>query len=211
MPYRYKKKRKKAIKREAKRYLFVIIVCFFIAAGLSFVVEEVPTLIQQKIDEYVMKLASEKILGEDLGKEIDAETVKDIKDHAERTLGKKLDVAGIVELKKSFDEGKMDATTVERLKSYAKKALGNKMSSSTIKRLKKDYKEKKLDTADVERIMKELDLGKIDQSSVERARQAYGKGKIDSSKIERAKKAYRRGELDPELIKKAKKALAGSK
>ena len=199
MPYR----RKKPIERQAKYYLYIIVVCLFIAAGLAFLDEEVPNLLQRKIVEGV--------LGEDLAKGIDDETVADIKSYAERTLGKKLDVAGIVALKKSYDEGKMDAATVERLKSYAKKALGNKMSSSTIKRLKKDYKDKKLDTADVERIMKELDLGKIDQSSVERARQAYGKGKIDSSKIERAKKAYRRGELDPELIKKAKKALAGSK
>ena len=209
MPYRYKKKRKKAIKGQTKRYLNIIIICFFVAAGLTFVGEEVPTLIHQKIREGVM--VQVKILGEDLAKGIDDETVADIKNHAERTLGKKLDVAGIVELKKSYDEGKMDAATVERLKGYAKKALGDKMGSSRVNRLKKAYKEKNLDTADVERIVKELGLGNIDPSNVERARQAYGKGKIDSSKIKRAKEAYRRGELDPALIKRAKIALAGGK
>ncbi len=209
MPYRYKKKRKKAVKGQAKRYLYIIIVCFFVAVGLTFVEEEVPNLLQRKILEGVM--VSAKILGEDLAKGIDAETVEDIKDHAERTLGKKLDVAGIVELKKSYDEGKMDAATVKRLKGYAKKALGNKMGSSRVNRLKKAYKEKRLDTADVERVVKELGLGKIDQSNVERARQAYGKGKIDSSKIKRAKEAYRRGELDPALIKRAKMALASGR
>ena len=209
MPYRYKKKRKKAVKGQAKRYLYIIIVCFFVAVGLTFVDEELPNLLQRKILEGVMVQA--KILGEDLAKGIDTETVEDIKNHAERTLGKKLDVAGIVELKKSYDEGKMDAATVERLKGYAKKALGNKMGSSRVNRLKKAYKEKSLDTADVERVVKELGLGKIDQSNVERARQAYGKGKIDSSKIKRAKEAYRRGELDPALIKRAKIALADGK
>ena len=205
MRYRYKYKEipKKANKGQAKRYLFIIIVCFFIAAGLAFLDKEVPNLLQRKVVEGV--------LGEDLAKGIDDETVADIKSYAERTLGKKLDVAGIVELKKSYDEGKMDAATVERLKGYAKKALGNKMGSSRVNRLKKAYKEKSLDTADVERVVKELGLGKIDQSNVERARQAYGKGKIDSSKIKRAKEAYRRGELDPALIKRAKMALASGR
>jgi len=47
--YHYRKIRKNIIKKQAKLYLFIMVTCFFAAAGIYAVTETVPNFIQKSV------------------------------------------------------------------------------------------------------------------------------------------------------------------
>jgi len=167
IPYYYKKKRRKPkrfTKKNIKLYLGLTLLCFLIAAALSFITGQVPTLVREKIDGALIA-------------------------EAERTLGRKLKHSDLDLIEKTLGI-KIDASSLDgrRGRSHGGTYDKGKIDSSFVDRIKEVYKGK-IDPADIERARQAYDRGKVDPADIDRIRQAYKGGEISRSDIERGKKA----------------------
>ncbi len=194
MPYRYKKRRKKVTKRQAKLYLFIVVVCILATAGIYLASEIVPRLIQQQIDNALMS----QTVGT---------TGEDAESEALRKLGK-------------LAAGKIDPATVGNLvRAYKGRGAGVGPAVQS----GEGYVEERASTRSPERFIwaprgrkgepgpgDRSGQGGVDQASIDRLTEAYRKGKISQTDMEKAREAYRKGEIDPALVEKVKKALAGA-
>jgi len=205
MPYRYKRKRKKPVKKQAKLFLVIVAVCLFATGGMYLATEVLPEFFHQQVEEAIM-----------------AET--------EKMLSESSDSSG-VQIPGKVGAGNLNPSVIGRITRAAKGGSGltgrsmkqgyvgrvDPRSARRPKGARKAIrggpagKEEGMDPATIESLKKAYRGGKIDQAAVQKAKEAYSKGQIDSSMIKRAKEAYKKGNLDPALIKQAKKALAGRK
>jgi len=207
MPYRYKRKRKKPVKKQAKLFLVIVAVCLVATGGMYLATEVLPEFFHEQVEDAII-----------------AET--------EKMLSETSDSAA-VQLPGKVGAGNLSAGVMGRLKTALKggqggsgaagrsmrQGYGGRVDPRSARRPKRTGKGRRggsgeeggMDSATIESLKKAYRGGKIDQAAVQKAKEAYSKGKIDSSMIKRAKEAYKKGNLDPALIKRAKKALAGHK
>ncbi len=168
MPYHVKRKKikqKRFTKKAVKLYLWLTILCFLIAAAVSFITGEVPTLVREKIDGALIAEA-EKTLGRPL-KQSDLGLI-------EKTLGVKINPA-------SLGGGKGRAGASGK----------GKIDDDFLNQIKKAYRGK-ISPADIEKARKAYKSGKANPADIERARQAYKSGMVDRSSVKKGKKAYNR-------------------
>ena len=208
MPYRYKRKRKKTVKKQTKLFLVIVAVCLLATGGMYLATEVLPEFFHQQVEEAII-----------------AETEKMLSESSDSSGGQIPGRAGtgnlspgvIGRLKTALKGGQGGSGAAGR---SMKQGYGRRVDPRSARRPKRTGKgrrggragkEEGMDPATIESLKKAYRGGKIDQAAVQKAKEAYSKGKIDSSMIKRAKEAYKKGNLDPALIKQAKKALAGGK
>ena len=207
MPYRYKRKRKKPVKKQAKLFLVIVALCLLATGGMYLVTEVLPEFFHQQVEEAIIA-ETEKLLSEG------SDSAK-VQVPGKVGAGS-LDPAVMGRLKSALKGGQGGAGVAGRSMKQGYGGRGDPRSARRPKRTGKGRrggpgKEEGMDSATIESLKKAYRGGKIDQAAVQKAKEAYSKGKIDSSMIKRAKEAYKKGNLDPALIKQAKKALAGGK
>lgn len=181
MPWVYKKRRKKNIRKAIKIYAGIVLVCLVAAAAISFFTTEVPTFLRQRINGAVIGEA-EKTLGRKLN-------AGDI-DLMEKTFGIKIDAGSL----KGGKAGRYRGKVARGPSGWSPGAGGGRNTASELLgRLKEKYG------------------GSIDSTTLQRLKEAYRHGKIDPSGIERARRAYRSGQIDRADVKRGKKAIGGRK
>ncbi|MBW1780287.1 MAG: hypothetical protein JRL30_06065 [Deltaproteobacteria bacterium] len=180
MPYYYKKKkikRKIFTKRNIKLYFGLTVLCFLIAAALSFITGQVPTFVRQKVDNALIAEA-ERTLGRKL-KSSDLDLI-------EKTIGVKIDPSALKGGSGAYGSGATNDDLIQRAKEAYKRG---EIDDDFINRVKKVYK------------------GKLSSRDIKKARKAYNTGKIDTRDMERAKQAYKDGMISREGVEEAKKAF----
>lgn len=167
MPYYFKRiktKRTRITKETVKLYLWLTLLCFLLAAGLSFLTGKVPSLVREKVDDALVAEA-EKTLGRKL-KTSDLDLI-------EKTLGIKIDPASLGRGKGNFRKGYKGT------------------SDDFLNKLKKAYRGK-ISPADLEKARKAFKTGQVDPADIERVRRAYKSGMLDRSGVKKGKKAFNR-------------------